>query len=144
MISGSDDAHREYTQQWICEGEGARQQNGAFKLEHDSRVTRPGCFLRKYSFDELPQLLNVLRGDMSLVGPRPAMAYEVAEYAPWQRERLNAPPGISGLWQVSGRNQLSFARMVELDLEYIRNWSLMNDIRILFRTIPVVLFGTGH
>jgi lipopolysaccharide/colanic/teichoic acid biosynthesis glycosyltransferase len=144
MVLCSEHDHREFTRQWIRDGESARQQNGSFKLEHDSRITQAGGFLRKYSLDELPQLLNVLLGEMSLVGPRPAMAYEVAEYAPWQRDRLSAPPGITGLWQVSGRNQLSFARMVELDLEYIRSWTVMNDIRILFRTIPAVLFGTGH
>ena len=144
MLLSGDESHRDYTRHWIRSGQSARQVDGSFKLTGDPRITRAGKFLRKYSLDELPQLLNVLKGDMSLVGPRPAMSYEVAEYQPWQRQRLNAQPGLTGLWQVSGRNQLSFEQMVNLDLEYIRTWSLQNDLRILLRTIPVVLRGTGH
>jgi lipopolysaccharide/colanic/teichoic acid biosynthesis glycosyltransferase len=144
MVSVDDDPHREYTQIWIQEGERARQPNGDFKICQDGRITDVGRFLRKYSLDELPQLLNVLKGEMSFVGPRSAMSYEVAAYEPWHRQRLLAQPGITGLWQVSGRNRLSFERMVELDIEYVRTWSLLRDIRILLRTIPVVLLGTGH
>jgi lipopolysaccharide/colanic/teichoic acid biosynthesis glycosyltransferase len=144
MIVATDEAHREYTRRWIHAGEDARQKDGVFKLEADARITGVGHFLRKYSLDELPQLLNVLRGEMSLVGPRPAMSYEVANYEPWQCARLNVPPGLTGLAQVSGRNLLSFTNMVELDLEYIRRWSMWNEIRILLRTIPVVMHGTGH
>jgi lipopolysaccharide/colanic/teichoic acid biosynthesis glycosyltransferase len=144
MILGSDDIHREYTRQWIQAGEGARQQNGEFKIADDERITPIGRFLRKYSLDELPQLLNVVRGEMSMVGPRPALSYEVQNYAPSQLERFVTLPGITGLWQVSGRNQLSFERMLELDLEYIHAWSIKHDLAILLRTIPIVLRGTGH
>ena len=144
MFLGDDAPHRKYIRTWIHSGEQARQEDGFFKLSDNARLTRAGRFLRKYSLDELPQLLNVLRGEMSLVGPRPAMDYEIAEYQPWQCARLNVPPGITGLWQVSGRNQLSFERMIELDLEYIQNWSLRRDLKILLHTVPVVLFGTGH
>lgn len=144
MVIANDDAHREYTRCWIRGGEEARQHTGVFKIAEDDRVTPVGRFLRKYSLDEFPQLLNVLRGDMSLVGPRPAMSYEVREYQWWQSDRLLALPGLTGLWQVSGRNLLSFEKMVELDLEYIRTWGLTRDIKILLRTIPIVLRGTGH
>jgi lipopolysaccharide/colanic/teichoic acid biosynthesis glycosyltransferase len=144
MIIGSDTAHREYTRQWIRSGEQARQENGEFKIADDQRITPAGRWLRKYSLDELPQLLNVLRGEMSMVGPRPPLAYEVENYTPSQLERLTVLPGITGLWQVSGRNRLSFDRMVHLDLEYIRTWSPARDVAILLRTIPVVLRGSGH
>ncbi len=144
MVLAANDVHRDYVRQWIRGGENARQHNGEFKIVNDRRITPVGKFLRKYSLDELPQLLNVLRGDMSMVGPRPAMEYEVAQYQPWQKQRLQALPGITGLWQVSGRNRLSFEQMLTLDLDYIRHWSLRADLRILVRTIGVVLLGTGH
>lgn len=144
MRSSADDSHRDYIQHWIHDGEQARQGNALFKIAHDPRITPLGRFLRKYSLDELPQLFNIVRGEMSLVGPRPATPYEVAEYQPWEKQRLTAKPGLTGLWQVSGRNCLSFERMVELDIEYIRNWTFLGDLRILLRTIPVVLRGTGH
>jgi len=144
MHLSPENPHSEYALHWIRGDQTARQPNGVFKLTTDCRITRVGKFLRKYSLDELPQLLNVITGDMSLVGPRPAISYEVAQYEPWQRQRLHAPPGLTGLWQVSGRNHLSFERMVELDLEYIRTWTLRSDLRILLQTIPVVLRGTGH
>lgn len=143
MTGATEREHRRYIREWIHRGESARQGSGSFKLEKDSRITPLGRFLRKYSLDELPQLFNVLRGEMSLVGPRPALAYEVSEYETWQRERLNATPGLTGLWQVSGRNRLSFSEMVELDLAYIRNYSTILDLKILLKTIPVVLGGTG-
>jgi exopolysaccharide biosynthesis polyprenyl glycosylphosphotransferase len=116
-----------------------------FKLEKDPRVTPIGRFLRKTSLDEFPQLLNVLRGEMSLVGPRPLPLYEVEQFeSPWQRRRLSMKPGLTCIWQVSGRNNLqSFDDWVRLDLEYIDNWSLWLDAQILLRTIPVVLFGWG-
>lgn len=144
MRNAQCDPHREYIQHWIHGGEQARQGNALFKIAHDPRITPLGHFLRKYSLDELPQLLNVIRGEMSLVGPRPATPYEVAEYEPWEKQRLSVKPGLTGLWQVSGRNCLSFQRMVELDIEYIRDWTFFGDLRILSRTIPVVLRGTGH
>lgn len=111
------------------------------KVENDPRVTRVGNFMRRYSIDELPQMLNVLRGDMSLVGPRPPISYEVEMYADWHRGRFHVKPGITGLWQVSGRNRLPFQEMVQLDIYYIENWSLWLDIGILLRTLPVVLRG---
>lgn len=114
-----------------------------FKSRRDPRVTRVGRVLRRTSLDELPQLWNVLRGDMSLVGPRPPLPAEVAKYEPWQRDRLLAPGGITGLWQVSGRNLLGFEDMVRLDLEYITRWSLWLDLRILLRTMLVVLTARG-
>lgn len=115
----------------------------AFKLRRDPRVTRVGRLLRKFSLDELPQLWNVLRGDMSLVGPRPPIPEEVAQYERWQRRRLSMKPGLTCLWQISGRNQVDFDRWMELDLQYIDTWSPMLDVKILLKTIPVVLTGRG-
>jgi lipopolysaccharide/colanic/teichoic acid biosynthesis glycosyltransferase len=124
-----------------------RQQNEAtgplFKMRNDPRVTRVGRILRRLSLDELPQLFNVLRGEMSLVGPRPPIPSEVAKYEEWQFGRLRAVPGITGLWQVSGRSDVPFHDMVRLDLHYIRNWSLALDLAILLRTIPAVLTSRG-
>jgi exopolysaccharide biosynthesis polyprenyl glycosylphosphotransferase len=114
-----------------------------FKMKNDPRVTRVGRFLRKTSLDELPQLFNVLRGDMSFVGPRPPIPEEVEKYESWQRRRLSMRPGITGLWQVSGRNQIDFQRWMKLDLEYIDQWSLWLDFKILMKTILVVLWGRG-
>ena len=120
------------------------EMNGpVFKLRSDPRVTWLGRFLRKFSLDELPQLWNVLRGDMSLVGPRPPIPEEVAQYQRWQRRRLAMKPGLTCLWQISGRNQIDFDRWMELDLEYIDSWSPMLDFEILLKTIPVVLSGRG-
>jgi exopolysaccharide biosynthesis polyprenyl glycosylphosphotransferase len=127
--------------------EALRQKNEAtgplFKMRDDPRVTRVGRILRRLSLDELPQLFNVLRGEMSLVGPRPPIPSEVAEYEEWQFGRLRAVPGITGLWQVSGRSDVPFHDMVRLDLHYIRNWSLALDLAILLRTIPAVLTSRG-
>ncbi len=115
-----------------------------FKMRRDPRVTRLGRFLRRSSLDELPQLWNVLRGDLSLVGPRAPMASEFARFEPWQRAKLAVKPGITCLWQVNGRSRIKdFDRWVRLDLEYIQNWSLALDFRILLRTIPAVLRGDG-
>ena len=116
---------------------------GKFKLTNDPRVTRIGRFLRRYSLDELPQLVNVLKGDMSLVGPRPVPPYEVACYGNGHHKRLAALPGISGYWQVKGRCQVSFEEMVRMDLEYIRNASFGYDLKILFLTIPAVISRRG-
>ncbi|MAK42842.1 MAG: multidrug MFS transporter [Spongiibacter sp.] len=113
------------------------------KFVNDPRVTRVGQFIRKYSIDELPQLINVLRGEMSMIGPRPALPAEVAQYSEYQRGRLKALPGISGLWQVSGRADLNFDQQVELDLQYIRQQSLATDLRIALKTVPAVLSGSG-
>lgn len=109
----------------------------------DNRVTPLGRWLRKYSLDELPQLLNVLRGEMSLVGPRPEMPFIVAQYEPWQRRRLDAMPGLTGLWQILGRKDLPLRDNIEYDFYYIRNQSLLLDLAIFLRTIPVVIFGKG-
>ena len=114
-----------------------------FKMKADPRITRVGSFLRRWSLDELPQLFNVVLGDMSLVGPRPPIPSEVAEYEEWQLGRLRAIPGLTGLWQVSGRSEVPFYDMVRLDLHYIRNWSLALDLEILFRTVPAVLTNRG-
>ncbi len=114
-----------------------------FKMKDDPRITRVGRIIRKASIDEIPQLLNVLKGEMSLVGPRPAVPIEVAQYQFEQMRRLDAVPGITGLQQVSGRSDLSFKRWVELDLEYISEQSLLKDVQILLKTVPAVLTGKG-
>lgn len=114
-----------------------------FKLRADPRVTRVGRWLRRYSIDELPQLYNVLIGQMSLVGPRPPLPEEVGRYARWQLRRLSVRPGLTCIWQVSGRNEVDFDRWMRLDLHYIDNWSLLLDLRLILRTVPAVLRGTG-
>ena len=115
-----------------------------FKIRRDPRVTPLGRWLRKYSLDELPQLINVLLGDMSIVGARPPLPSEVQRYDQWQRRRLSMRTGITGLWQVRGRNAVDFDEWMRLDLEYIDSWSLALDLKILLRTLPTVLRGTGH
>jgi lipopolysaccharide/colanic/teichoic acid biosynthesis glycosyltransferase len=105
----------------------------------DSRITPAGKWLRASGLDELPQLLNVLRGEMSLVGPRPCLPYEAEKFLPWQQERFNATPGLTGLWQVSGKNRTTFTRMIQLDIEYARNLSLLLDLKIILKTAPALL-----
>jgi len=114
-----------------------------FKMKNDPRVSRIGKFIRRFSIDELPQLWNVLLGNMALVGPRPSLPIEVAEYSPEDRQRLLVKPGITCLWQVSGRSQIDFAGQVKLDLAYIRSSSLWTDLKLLAMTIPAVLTGKG-
>jgi exopolysaccharide biosynthesis polyprenyl glycosylphosphotransferase len=120
-----------------------RMAGPVFKAADDPRLTRLGRFLRKTSLDELPQLVNVLRGEMSLVGPRPLPLYEANQIKGAQRRRLAMRPGITGLWQVSGRNMVDFDEWMRMDLEYVDHWSLWLDLTILLRTIPVVLRGAG-
>ncbi|MHB9126639.1 MAG: sugar transferase [Candidatus Humimicrobiaceae bacterium] len=114
-----------------------------FKMKNDPRVTRTGRFLRKFSIDELPQIINVLRGELSLVGPRPPIPSEVTEYTEWEMKCLDVKQGITGLWQISGRSELNFEEMTRLDLYYIQNWSIMMDIMIILKTLPAVLFSKG-
>jgi lipopolysaccharide/colanic/teichoic acid biosynthesis glycosyltransferase len=148
MRCGADDrVHREYVRRWIHQARAASERAPSgkelFKLAADDRITTVGRALRRLSLDELPQLINVIRGEMSLIGPRPALPYEIDLYEDWHRRRLHAPPGITGLWQVSGRNHLSFDEMVRLDIQYLEDWSFIGDLRILARTMPVVLRGSG-
>jgi len=133
--------HMQFIKQYIA---GASADGAIYKLTQDSRVTPIGHFLRKTSLDELPQLLNVLKGEMSLVGPRPPIPYELEGYDVWHRRRvLEAKPGMTGPWQVTGRSRLRFDDMVRLDLKYATRWSLWLDLKILIRTVRVVLSGTG-
>lgn len=118
-------------------------QAATYKMTGDKRITHVGAFIRKTSLDELPQLINVLRGDMSLVGPRPSIPYEVAEYKDWHHRRFDAMPGITGLWQVHGRSQVSFDEMVQMDIAYVEQRSLALDVSLLVQTIPAVLTGRG-
>ena len=144
----SDSVHRELVHKLLNgdESGAAYCKEGAdpvYKLVNDDRVTRIGRLLRRTSLDELPQLFNVFRGEMSLVGPRPPLPYEFEAYDHWQFDRLQVMPGITGLWQVSGRNRLTYRQMCELDVEYVRRWSLWLDFLILVKTIPVVVFNSG-
>jgi lipopolysaccharide/colanic/teichoic acid biosynthesis glycosyltransferase len=114
-----------------------------FKMKHDPRVTKVGHFIRHYSIDELPQLFNVLAGDMSLVGPRPPLPREIKQYTDYDKQRLYVIPGCTGLWQVSGRNDVGFQEMVELDLQYIRKSGFLYDLGIMFKTIKIMVFPNG-
>jgi exopolysaccharide biosynthesis polyprenyl glycosylphosphotransferase len=135
-------AHREYVSQFIKAGKAA--DGGVYKMTHDPRITPVGRFLRKTSLDELPQFINVLRGDMSLVGPRPPLSYEVEQYKAWHCRRvLDAKPGITGLWQVTGRSRTTFDEMVRLDLRYAKSSSVWTDIKILLATPGAVVSGRG-
>ncbi len=136
--------HQQYIQAF-CKGEIAEEEGTekAFKLEGDSRITRLGKFLRRTSLDELPQLVNVLKGEMSLVGPRPVPPYEVAHYRFEHFGRYAALPGISGLWQVRGRGRVPFEEMIRMDIEYAQRCSLWLDVKILLATIPAVIWGHG-
>ncbi|MBJ6725347.1 sugar transferase [Geomesophilobacter sediminis] len=143
-IDNDDAIHREFIRNFInAGGEGEKDPTTPFKIRNDPRLTPIGNFLRRSSIDELPQLVNVLTGAMSLVGPRPPIAYEVASYHPWHRLRLTRKPGITGLWQVRGRSRTTFDGMVRLDVEYIRHWSLWLDIKLLLATPLAVIRGKG-
>jgi lipopolysaccharide/colanic/teichoic acid biosynthesis glycosyltransferase len=146
-VNNDANIHKEYVQQLIA-GEAERNGNengeGVFKITNDPRVTAIGKVLRRSSLDELPQFINVLRGEMSLVGPRPPVAYEVEAYDVWHRRRiLEAKPGITGLWQVNGRSRVKFDDMVRLDLQYAKTWSPWLDVKILLRTPGAVISGGG-
>ena len=144
-----DQRHCEYVRALItgdterCNRGSLEEHSKVFKLSGDDRVTSVGRFLRRYSLDELPQLWNVLRGDMSLVGPRPPLHYEVDAYTPWHRQRLQAQPGVSGLWQVGGRSRVTFDEMVFQDLFYATNQSPWLDLAICLRTVPAIINGQG-
>lgn len=146
MKAEADSApHREYIRE-LVDGDPQRHSDGQrelFKLVVDDRVTRVGKFLRDTSLDELPQLWNVLRGDMALVGPRPVIPYELEHYRPAYFARFLVKPGLTGLWQVSGRNEMSYTEMVDLDLAYVRERSVLLDAKILWRTVGVVATRQG-
>ena len=148
MYVNADDAgHRSYVKNLIKAGNPYDvDENGKplFKICDDGRVTRVGKLIRKYNLDEFPQLFNVLRGEMSLVGPRPPLPHEYKDYRNWHRKRLDGIPGITGLWQVSGKNRIPFEEMVKLDIHYLKNWSLWLDIKIILRTMPVMLKGEDY
>ena len=138
--------HRAYIRELMSRGHDAAQDAGGkplYKLAVDDRVTRVGSLLRRWSLDELPQLWNVVRGDMTLVGPRPVIAYEAEQYPDWYRERFAVQPGLTGLWQVSGRNERTYEEMVTLDVEYARRRSLRLDLTILAKTVWVVVSRKG-
>lgn len=141
MISGADKMVDQLIQKNVIQKNDV--EGAMFKIKDDPRVTRVGRFIRKYSLDELPQLYNVLRGDMSLVGPRPPLPREVATYTNYDRQRLLVIPGVTGLWQVSGRNELSFSEMVTLDISYINHACISQDLKILLKTVLVVIHPSG-
>lgn len=139
-VNNDDRIHREYVTSLLADGRpGVAQRGGLFKLDRDPRITPVGHWLRKTSLDELPQLFNVIRGQMSLVGPRPVLAWEAEMFSKADRQRFDVKPGITGLWQVSGRNMLSFPQALALDVEYVRRQSLAFDLAILVRTVPAVI-----
>ncbi len=147
-VDNDEGVHREYVQRLI-DGQHAQLNQGQrdkplYKLKHDTRITPVGRIIRKLSLDELPQFFNVLKGEMSLVGPRPPIPYEVEKYKAWHLRRiLEVKPGITGLWQVEGRSQTSFDDMVRLDIRYVQTWSLWLDLKILVKTVREVLFPKG-
>jgi lipopolysaccharide/colanic/teichoic acid biosynthesis glycosyltransferase len=144
MKADADSAvHREYVRQLIGTQPEEPAREGLYKLAVDDRITRVGRFLRSWSVDEVPQLWNVLRGEMSLVGPRPVIEYEVEQYPEWYLRRFAVKPGLTGLWQVSGRNELTYEDMVRFDIEYAERRSLWLDLRILARTALVVMRRQG-
>jgi lipopolysaccharide/colanic/teichoic acid biosynthesis glycosyltransferase len=148
MRTNCDDSlHREFTRNFIQgrlpEPSLDVKENGVYKMTDDPRITAVGGFLRKTSLDELPQFINILRGEMTIVGPRPPLPYEYECYDEWHKLRLKVRPGLTGLWQVSGRSTVPFHEMVMMDIYYIENWSLLLDLKIMLKTVPVMLAGTG-
>jgi len=146
-IGASQNDHEEYTTRLIRENVNPANfigvNNGSLKRSVDPRITPFGAFIRRFSLDELPQFFNVVIGDMSLVGPRPPLPYEVEVYEEWHMRRLKAMPGITGLWQVTARNQVSFDEMVRLDIEYIDNYSMWMDLKIILQTPWAIVNGNG-
>jgi lipopolysaccharide/colanic/teichoic acid biosynthesis glycosyltransferase len=148
-VDNDEEVHKKYVQDLIAgkvsgESDEACVTKKVYKIVNDKRVTPFGNILRKLSLDELPQLCNVLRGEMSLVGPRPPIPYEIEKYDSWHRRRvLEVKPGITGLWQVSGRSSTTFDEMVRLDLHYATNWSIWFDVKILLKTTWIVVAGRG-
>ena len=144
-IDSDDSLHRESIKQYMNGGaiNGNTHSNDVYKLVDDPRITRVGRFIRKFSIDELPQFVNVLRGEMSLVGPRPPLPYEVEEYGPRDWIRLSGRPGLTGTWQVYGRSRVPFKEMVEMDIEYLGEQSMMYDLKLILLTLPVMLQGRG-
>ena len=144
MTDETDDApHRAYVTALLTDTPDAVNEKGVFKLAGDPRITRVGSIIRRFSLDELPQLLTVLKGDVSVVGPRPALPFEVDLYQPADMVRFVVRPGLTGLWQVSGRNRLTMRQMLEIDVEYVRRKSLRLDLQILAKTLPAVIRGDG-
>ncbi|MBO0733179.1 MAG: sugar transferase [Methylocapsa sp.] len=141
--NASDEVHRQAVKRLWAGERLSDDPNVPYKLTNDARITRVGRWLRCTSLDELPQLLNVLRGDMSIVGPRPAIPYELEYFKEWHHERHKVKPGITGIWQTSGRNRLNFEQMYELDIYYVRTWSVWEDVKLIGRTIPIVVRGIG-
>lgn len=144
-VDNDDSSHRTAVQQFM---NGHQLNHGAataqlYKLTNDQRITRVGKFIRKTSLDELPQFLNVLRGEMSLVGPRPPLAYEVENYNQRDHLRLAGKPGLTGTWQVYGRSRVSFREMVEMDIDYLQTQSLRYDLKLILLTVPVMVLGRG-
>jgi len=148
-INNDDSIHKDYVANLIQnnghdESKNSNNKKGSYKITNDSRVTRIGYFLRKSSLDELPQFFNVLKGDMSLVGPRPPIPYEIEHYNIWHKRRIRrVKPGITGIWQVNGRSSTTFDEMVRMDIQYLRKWNLLMDIKILLKTPFVVINGKG-
>jgi lipopolysaccharide/colanic/teichoic acid biosynthesis glycosyltransferase len=144
-VDNNDQKHRDYVKSLI-KGEAEKHSNegkSVYKLADDPRITGIGRILRTWSLDELPQLFNVVKGEMSLVGPRPAIPYEVENYESWHLERTKVLPGITGKWQVNGRSKTTFAEMVRMDIQYIRNWSWILDVKILLKTFGAVYNRDG-
>lgn len=145
VVNNDSTSHEQFVKAFINGGstDGAGEEDLAFKIADDPRVTRIGRFIRKYSFDEIPQFFNVLLGDMSLVGPRPPLAYEVDNYDEWHMARLAVPPGITGMWQVEGRSRVTFDEMILQDLMYAKNMGMLVDISLCLRTVPAALLAYG-
>jgi lipopolysaccharide/colanic/teichoic acid biosynthesis glycosyltransferase len=142
MAHGADSSvHEAYVQQYVQGMSAPGESRDVYKLRRDSRVTPVGGFLRRLALDEIPQLLNVVKGEMSLVGPRPPLAYEVRLYSPRDLQRLSVMPGMTGIWQIKGRDSVNFSTMVELDLEYIRRQSFLLDLTIILATVPALIWN---